>query len=263
MNMYWIYDLPTGLFAFLCIGFFILFSVGGFLLFRGIIDTYFMGGDSHNDIVSSAMGGLNGLFSITLGLIAIGAWENFNSVDGNVSQEAAQVSSLYQNIKSVPPPLRDTLQAELKEYVRYTIEEAWPLQQKGIVPHGGTARLTRFQNSLMQFAPTTKGENFVFDNCVQQLTKVAELRRYRLQNVTQGFPASVWMVIMIGCLINIVILWLFKTDSLRVHITVIVLFSALLGLLVFLAAAMDNPFRGELSVSSDAFSIIYENMKGS
>jgi hypothetical protein len=40
------------------------------------------------------------------------------------------------------------------------------------------------------------------------------------------------------------------------------LFASLLGLLVFLTAAMDNPFRGEFSVSPDAFQIVFDNMKG-
>jgi hypothetical protein len=36
------------------------------------------------------------------------------------------------------------------------------------------------------------------------------------------------------------------------------LLSSLLGLMIFLLAAMDHPFRGHLSVSSDAFQIVYE-----
>jgi hypothetical protein len=262
MNIYWIYDLPNSLFALLCIGFFILITVGGFFLFRGFISKHILRGESHNDIVSSIMSSLNALFSITLGLIAIGAWENFNSVDSNVSQEAAVLSALYQNVKSIPSPLGDTLRAELREYARHTIEEAWPLQQKGIVPHGGTERLMRFQSSIMQFTPTTKGENFIFENALNQLARVVELRRFRLQNVSQGFPSSIWLVILVGCLINIVILWLFKAESPRMHIVLMTLFASLLGLLVFLTAAMDNPFRGEFSVSPDAFQIVFDNMKG-
>ena len=36
-----------------------------------------------------------------------------------------------------------------------------------------------------------------------------------------------------------------------------VMFSGLLGLLIFLLAAMDNPFRGEISVGSEAFELVY------
>ena len=34
----------------------------------------------------------------------------------------------------------------------------------------------------------------------------------------------------------------------------------LLGSLIFLIAAMDNPFRGEFSVGPDAFQLIYEGL---
>ena len=33
-----------------------------------------------------------------------------------------------------------------------------------------------------------------------------------------------------------------------------------LGAMIFLIAAMDNPFRGEVSVSSQAFELVYQTM---
>jgi hypothetical protein len=36
------------------------------------------------------------------------------------------------------------------------------------------------------------------------------------------------------------------------------MFSALLGLLIFLLGAMDNPFRGEISVSAEPFELVYQ-----
>jgi hypothetical protein len=36
--------------------------------------------------------------------------------------------------------------------------------------------------------------------------------------------------------------------------------SALLGSLIFLIAAMDNPFRGEFSVSADSFQLLLDGL---
>lgn len=258
--MYWIYDLPNWLFGLLCIFVFVIFGVSGLMILRKFIFKSLIP-QAHNDIVSFFMAGLNAIYGITLGLIAVGAWENFNDVNTKVSQEAAALSSLYQCIKSVPAPLNDTLKSKLKEYTKYTIEDAWPQQQKGILPKGGTERLTSFQNSLLQLDPKTKSEEVVFETSFTILNHLFELRRLRLQSVNQGLPSAIWYVIIFGALLNIVITWFFVTDKFRVHILMVVFFAALLGSLVFLIAAMDNPFRGEFSVSSDAFKIIYENMR--
>jgi hypothetical protein len=259
MNLYWVYDIPNGLFAILCILFFIFIAIAGLLLFKNFIFTRIIP-QSHNDVVSFFMAGMNAIYGITLGLIAVGAWENFNEVDSKVSQEAATLSALYQSVKSVPAPLGDTLKAQLQEYTSYTIKDAWPKQQQGLIPHGGTQRLSRFQNSLMEYEPKTKSGEFMLNNAITQLNRLFELRRYRLQSVTQGLPASLWYVIIFGAIVNIVITWFFKTDKFHVHLLMIAMFAALLGSLVFLIAAMDNPFRGEFSVSSEAFELILENM---
>lgn len=260
MNLYWVYDLSNGTFAILCISFFVIIAVTGLFALKSFIFTHVIP-QAENDLVSFFMAGLNAIYGITLGLIAVGAWENFNGVDSNVSQEAACISTLYQNVKSIPAPLSDSLKGELKEYVRYTIEDAWPQQQQGKLPHGGTERLTRFQKTLMQYEPTKKSQEIVLENSIGLLNHIFELRRFRLQSVTQGLPSSLWYVIIFGGILNIVITWFFKTDKFRIHVLMTALFAALLGSLVFLIAAMDNPFRGEFSVSSEAFEIILENMK--
>jgi hypothetical protein len=40
----------------------------------------------------------------------------------------------------------------------------------------------------------------------------------------------------------------------------VLLASSLIGLLIFLTAAMDNPFRGEVSIGPDAFVVVYDQL---
>ena len=44
------------------------------------------------------------------------------------------------------------------------------------------------------------------------------------------------------------------------HFWMTIMFSGLLGLLIFLLAAMDNPFRGEISVGPEAFELVYKQL---
>jgi hypothetical protein len=44
------------------------------------------------------------------------------------------------------------------------------------------------------------------------------------------------------------------------HLCMTTLVSSLLGLMVFLLAAMDHPFMGKISVSSEPFRIVYETL---
>jgi Protein of unknown function (DUF4239) len=260
MDFYWVYDLPTWQFALLSVIFFVAFAIAGLLIFRKFIFSRIIP-QSHNDIVSYFMAGLNAVYGITLGLIAVGAWENFSAVDDAVTREAAALSSLYQDLHLVQTPLGDTLRSQLREYTTYTIKDAWPQQQKGKIPSGGTERLTRFQENLAKVDLKTKTEEIIFAETYAEFNRLIEYRRIRLQNITTALPAAVWYVIFFGAFLNIIITWFFVSDKFHVHLLMMALFAALLGSLVFLVAAMDNPFRGELSVGADAFELILSKMK--
>jgi hypothetical protein len=259
MSFYWIYDISNGLFIILCTVFFIFMAIAGLFILRRFI-TKTVIPQAHNDVVSYFMAGMNAIYGITLGLLAVGAWEKFAEVQRDVQQEAAVLSALYQDVSMIPSPLGDTLKAELKEYCRFTVYDAWPQQRQGKRPKGGTARITKFQNSLVSFDPKTKGLEIVLDKSFDQVNQLVIARNLRLQGVEAGLPAAVWYIILFGGLLNLIINWFFVTDRFRVHILMNVLFSALLGSLIALVAAMDNPFRGDFSVSPAPFESVYEHM---
>ena len=51
--------------------------------------------------------------------------------------------------------------------------------------------------------------------------------------------------------------WFFDMKSQSMHLWMTVILSALLGLLIYLLGALDNPFRGEISVGPQPFEIMY------
>ncbi len=73
-----------------------------------------------------------------------------------------------------------------------------------------------------------------------------------MQAVGTGLPAALWAVVLIGALLNFALVYLFWIENRALHVVLIALFATFVALLIFLTAAMDNPFRGEFSVSPDA-----------
>jgi hypothetical protein len=51
-----------------------------------------------------------------------------------------------------------------------------------------------------------------------------------------------------------------STIAARLPSQMAIMFSGLLGLLIFLLAAIDNPFRGAISVGPEAFELVYEQL---
>ena len=56
------------------------------------------------------------------------------------------------------------------------------------------------------------------------------------------------------------ITYFFWIDNLHLHALLVVAFSSALAMLIFLTAAMDNPYRGQFSVSPDPFQYVLDHV---
>lgn len=177
-----------------------------------------------------------------------------------VGREAAALGTLYRDISSYPEPIRGELQELLRAYTRNVIEQDWPAQRRGIVPEGGTVQATTFQGRLLAFEPQGRVQEIVHAETLREFSTFVEYRRHRLHNVKVALPAILWLVLFAGALLYMVLITLLDVTSLGVHLLVAGIPSLFVSLLIFLTVAMDNPFRGDLSISPAAFELVQESL---
>ncbi len=260
MNFYWVYDLPNWLFFLLTVTVFICFALLGAFIFSNKLEKKLGLTAEHNSIVSIFLG-LSGVFyGITLGLIAVGTFENFNSTEDKVHNESSALAGLYRDVTMLDKPEKQQLASTLKKYTQYVINEAWPLQQKGIIPKGGTALIDSFQVQLANYIPVTSKDHIIYAEVFDQYNVLIEKRRLRLNAVNASLPSTIWLILFLGSFINIMLTWLLVINNKKLDIFINVLSGALLGSLIFLIAAMDNPFRGSYSVSAESFQLLLDGV---
>ena len=94
---------------------------------------------------------------------------------------------------------------------------------------------------------------------LRQFNAFLEYRRMRLFSVNTAIPPVMWYVVILGAVINIAMVWLFDMKFIT-HLLLGGLLAAYLGTMIFLIAAMDHPFRGEVSVTAEPFEALYKHM---
>jgi hypothetical protein len=260
MNVYWIYDLPTWLFGFLTVAVAVAVGLVGFWATRKWVRRVHGDQHSHNEIVGFYLGAVCLFYGITLGLLAVGTWQVYSDVDTKVGEEASALAALYRDVSNYPDPKRTELQADLREYAHQVIDVAWPQQRRGIVPQNSADIVMAFQTHLASFDPATEGQKILHAEAYRGFDRIVELRRIRLRSVVAGLPGPLWSVVLVGAFLNIAMTWFFDMKSHSMHLWMTVMFSGLLGLLIFLLAAMDNPLRGGISVGPEAFELVYEQL---
>ena len=258
--LYWIYELPTvavvGAFAAL----FVAICWVATILSRPIVQTRIHRPSGLNELVGDFMQYFGVIYGLLLGLLAVATYQNYAEVENTVENEASSLAALYRDVSSYPEPKRSELEALLRDYTRYVIDEAWPLQRKGIVPAGAVKKVADFQASLVGFEPQTKSQEALHDAALKQFNTFYEYRRARLHSVTSSIPAVMWYTVAVGALQNILLLLLFDL-RLGIHLLLGGILAFFLATLISLIALMDHPFRGEMSLSPTAFQLAYDQVK--
>ncbi len=260
MTFYWIYDLPNWLLCIIIVATVVGLALAGLFISRPLVGRIVGRTSKHNDLVSYFLGAMGVFYGLALGLIAVATWENYTEVDAVVTSEAAAVSSLYRDLDGYPQPLRGSLENLLRDYTHMVIEKEWPAHKQGIALEDGDLILDRLENEVMSFEPTREREKIVHAEVLRSLDTVLDQRRLRLQAVSTGLPSALWAVVLIGALLNGLLTYLFWVENLTLHAAVVGVLACFIALLIFLTAAMDNPFRGEFSVNSDVFQTILEKV---
>ena len=254
---YWIYDHPSWQIGLLFAAFFVGVTWLGILFIRPFLRLFVRNQDGLNDLVGYVLGCYSVFYGLLVGLIAVAAYQSLAEVEKTVALESGNLTVLYRMVSNYPEPLRGQLQRELQDYTLFVIKDDWAAQRQGKLLAEGTNRLKDFQDHMLAFEPATKAQEILHAQALREFSDYIKIRRLRRHSVDAGIPTVMWGVVIIGAFINIMIVWMFE---MRIIVQFILggLLALFIGIVVFLIAAMDNPFRGELSVSPAPFQAVYD-----
>lgn len=257
--MLWLYDLPTMLVAALFAIVFVGFTWLGVVFVRPFFRLLLRRQAGLNDLVGYVLSSHCAFFGLLLGLLAVAAYQTLSDVEKTVNREAGFLRAIYRSVTSYPEPLRSETLPLIREYTRYVIEDAWPLQRRGIVSADGVSRMNAIQEKLFGFDPRTKAQEIFHTQTIAQFAEMAEVRRARVQSIDAGIPPLMWYVVMVGALITILLLWMLDMRLIP-HLMLSGVLAFFLSTVICLIFVMDKPFRGEISVGPDAYKAVYDRM---
>lgn len=258
--MDWIYDIPrwggTLLFAAVFVGFAWLVLV----LIRPWVRRHAADQPDWNALIGAILAAFVVFYGITLALIAVSSYQSYAAVNQGVGREAATLGTVYRAVSNYPEPIQGELQTMLRDYTRYVIEEAWPTQQRGVIPEGGTVRVTAFEEKLLSFQPQTRAEEILHTETLDEFDEFSDDRQQRLESISTGLPDVLWFLVAVGAVVNAVLICLFDVKRLSVHLLLAGIMVLFVSQMIFMIVAMDKPFRGEVSVGSDPFQLVQRSL---
>jgi hypothetical protein len=255
----WLFDLQAWSLAVYSSAFFVVVTWLGIIFVRPFLRLWLRNQEHRNDLIDHVSAGFSLFYGLLLGLLSVATFQNVEEVESAVLRETAGIARLYRDMAGYPEPHRSELQYLLRDYTLHVIHKDWPAHQRGAITLGGGARMTTIQQRLLSFEPETKAQGILLTETFGDLKDVGTARLERVSGVLLGIPGVLWYVVIVGAAINIVLIWMLDM-RITVHMILGGLISFFLGVMIFLIVAMDRPFRGDVSVSSRPYEILYEKV---
>jgi hypothetical protein len=237
----------------------IALTVAGIFICRPFSQRWIHGRRNANDMIGFSLQSFAALYGILLGLLAVEAYQDFSAVKDAVSKKALTFVTLRHDLEGFPEPLRAELQRDLRDYAIEAVETHWPGDSSAPTPTGPSPILRHMLARLLAFQPSTKSEEVVYAEAFRQINQLVEQRRLLLSSEGAGIPTAMWAVVYLGAFLYMLLMCLFDMER-HVHVLLGATTALFLGAVVFLIAALDNPFKGGITIDPSPIVSVRDSM---
>jgi hypothetical protein len=207
--------------------------------------------DVHNEITGFFFTTIGVVYAVLLGFLVISVWDNFSAADLATTQEAAAIITVARDSIYLPEPIRSEAHDHLRRYTELVITKEWDNTSADQGANVGSSEaLAEFNNlwyTYQQLPP-----NAVYVNALKSLDDLSVRRVERLLSSKEDLPRIFWVVLALGAGIMIYFGLLFYVENVRLHVFMVMLLTGLIAACTWLIVVINNPYIGDLHVSSEA-----------
>jgi hypothetical protein len=254
----WIYNHPTLEVATIIVVLSVIASWIGLFVFDRFIHVSIR--SRHNDVAGFIIAIIGVVYAVLLAFIAVAAWANFDSANRVVQQEANLVDNLYRDAIAIPEPTRTEMRDDIKQYLNVVIEKEWPAQREHRSEMAGWGPVEKLQGAVASLDPKTLGQSVVEAEMLKTLNDLYSARRTRLLSAADGIPNTIWWILVLGGVITVAFSFFFGMPSMAMHYAMTGTLAASLALVMVLIVALDWPFRGQVSITPEAFETVLQDI---
>jgi len=236
----------------------VLLSLAGLAIVRRVVGPARL--QPHHDVAGFIFAILGVIYAVLLAFVVIVVWEQFEGAGEKVMKEANTIATMYRVAHAFPTPIERKIKGELHEYSEVVISQEWPAMANGGESTRAEEIISELYETMDSVEPSTVHESDVYMEMTAQLNEFSAERRERLLASRDGLPDVLWMVLYFGAFTTIAFTYFFGPENYTAQALMVAMLSATIGMVLFLIAAIDRPFTGDLKVQPEAFHHVVSSM---
>ena len=239
------YSLPIWLATILVLGAALAIGVGSSLGLRSLF--HLQPTDEEREAAVSLMQVVAAYIGIMIAFAGVEVWQDFAEAENAVHREAGSAAELYRDLTTYGPETMDA-RKDLRAYFASIVKDEWPLLSEGRASYSTEVALTKLFDGIGKIRPQDHRDSAIYSESFTNLNDLVVLRRDRLIHSQSGIPLILWMVGLVGSILIVSYTATFAPT--RTNVMMIAGISLTLGLVFLFILIVDQPYKGEFSVSS-------------
>ncbi len=220
-----------------------------FYFFQKISPKYLFGDDGpYAGYIYNAMGVI---YSILFAFITVLVWQSYNNVADSVAKEANHLNNMYRLYAAFPPEFEQSGKQALRKYTITVIKDEWPLLKNDQFSEEAYKQLVALEDDLIKYQPQNPGQINAHQLLLRLTSEYAELRRDRIYNAKFALGHPAWLGLISSSFIFLFFSCLFKMQSKRIHILLIIFLAATVAGAVYFLILYIHPFMGPMAIPPD------------
>jgi hypothetical protein len=239
----------------------VLLSLAGVILVRRWVPLPVL--EAQNDVAGFIIAVLGVAYGVLLAFVIFVVWGQFEDTKSGVAREANALTDAFRLGQGLPEPGRHQIMELSRGYARVVVGEEWDTTGRGgesIESPRAWKLLDQFWQAVRETTPRTPTEQALYTQLLTEMHDLSSERKLRLLAAREGIPTLMWVVLVIGAVVTVAFTYFFGVKSLRAQLWMTAALAGTISLNLFLIAAVDYPFTGDLRVGPEAFQQALEVM---
>ena len=238
------------LYMLLFVGGLVLYGVIGVLVGRRIVHGHVREG--HNDVLVPIFLTAGVIYAVLLGFTVVAEWEFYDAAKSNTAEEAALLVPLYRQTKVMIDDKGGEMRHLIRSYAEHVVQ-GWDAFRDGARNTAAGADANKIVKVFSTMAPATKARELVAQQFLATFSQMVLNRNKRYAHATESLSPVMWMGIIIGGIITVGFTFFLYMETCWPHVLGVSVMSALIGMLLFVAALFSRPFHGPLAIEPAPF----------
>jgi hypothetical protein len=217
---------------------------------------------ANNELVRICSGLTSGLYGLLLAFVVVTAWQNHTNAATQVEDEISALSNVMRDAGGLPAAVRAPVRADALRYARLVVDREYATLADGDPDLVSRETYERIWARLYGYEPRTNAQSTFFGSVVDRMNEVGRARRLRIYSSRPAVPELLWGVMIVGGVLSVFLLYLYGGGRAGTQAVMLGVVAGFIGFVVFLIYALDEPFAGELRLSTQPYTYFVDQWRG-